>query len=70
MIWDFKKMFFDMLDEEINECIAEAKNEHIWALGSSTNEEATEHELNAERCRAYANFLTDVKRKLEECIVR
>lgn len=38
----------------VQELYAEARDEHILALGSRTNEEATEHEINADAYRILA----------------
>ena len=37
-----------------------ASNEHLWALGSNSNETAVMHEKNAEEHREFAMMLKDL----------
>lgn len=43
-----------------------ARNEHLWALGSDTSEEAAQHEYYADENRAFAMMLEDMAKKIEE----
>lgn len=45
-----------------------AKNHHIWALGSKTNEESVYYELLSDEHRAFANLCKNMARELEEKI--
>lgn len=39
-----------------------ASNEHVWALGADTSEQATMHEENAELHRELAEFYRKIKK--------
>ena len=41
-------------DASLDEIYADARNNHIWALGSSTSEESTEFEITADALRLIA----------------
>lgn len=43
-----------------------ASNEHLWALGSDTNEAAMLHEMNADENRAFAMMLEEMANEIEE----
>ena len=51
---------------EAEEHFTTAKNEHLCALGSPTNEASMLHELNADEHRAFANILKSMAIKIEE----
>lgn len=54
----------EMLQREIEDARGAAENEHIWALGSE-DEEATQHEENAEENLEYADMLEDALKALD-----
>ena len=41
-------------DMSVDELYEQARMEHLWALGSRDNEEATEHEITADAFRVLA----------------
>ena len=41
-----------------------ASNEHLWALGSDTEEAMTLHEINAAENMDFADMLTDMANKI------
>ena len=43
-----------------------ASNEHLWALGSDSNEMAIIHEKNAEEHRDFANMLKNFANNIQE----
>ena len=43
-----------------------ASNEHLWALGSDSNEMAVMHEQNAEEHRDFANMLKNFANNIQE----
>lgn len=43
-----------------------ASNEHLWALGSNSNETAVMHEKNAEEHRDFADMLKDFANNIQE----
>ena len=43
-----------------------ASNEHLWALGSDTEEAMMLHEINAVENMDFADILTDMANKIEE----
>lgn len=50
---------------EIEEVSVAASNEHLWALGSNTTEEATQHEMNADELRKYIQILNNLKENIK-----
>lgn len=60
------------LAERANEYGTEATNEHLWALGSKTNEEAIEHEMNSDIARknrtTLLNIIEEVSKQKVESI--
>lgn len=48
------------------ELYAEARDEHIWALGSRTTEEATEHEITADAYRILAREKEEAEQPTQE----
>ena len=46
-----------MLEAEIEEAFGSASNNHWWALGSETDEEAEMFEMNSDEWRDYAEKL-------------
>ena len=48
-----------------DEHIESAKNHHIWALGSKTDEESTYYELLSDEHRTFANMCKNMARELE-----
>ena len=55
------KLYRDGYKEHINE----ARNCHIWALGSNTNEESTQYELQCSKHRAFAKMCKEMAEKFE-----
>lgn len=47
----------EMLEAEIEEALGSASNNHLWALGSETDEEAEMFEMNSDEWRDYAEKL-------------
>lgn len=45
-----------------------ASNEHIWALGADTSEQATMHEENAELHRELAAFYRNLKQHPQQAL--
>jgi hypothetical protein len=60
-IW-LKELYLDAAKEHYGA----ARNEHLWALGSDTNEEAAQHECYADENRAFAMMLEDMANNIEE----
>lgn len=56
------QLYRDGYDEHIKA----AKNCHLWAMGSNTNEESLEYELQSDQHRAFANMCREMARRLEE----
>ena len=54
---NMKRWLKSLYRAEIDEALGAAKHEHICALGSDSTEIATNHERNADECRAYARIL-------------
>lgn len=55
----------ELLNAEAEEHACAASNEHIWAMGSDTPEDAEQHEQYAEENRQYALMLREMKVKLQ-----
>ena len=55
-----KMWLTNLLENEAEEALGAASNEHLWALGSDTMESATQHEMHADENREYANLLRDI----------
>lgn len=58
------------LAEKAREYGAQSANEHLWALGSKTNKEAIEHEMNSDIARKNRTTLLSIieevsKQKIE-----
>ena len=53
--------FADMITPAISDAKVGAENEHIWANGAGTPEEAEMHENNAEELKQYVKFLEVLK---------
>lgn len=64
-----KKWLKELLNDEADNALARAKNNHIWAMGSKTNEEATEHELIADELRGYAKALFIIWESIQEDVI-
>lgn len=60
-IW-LKNLYLDAAEQHYGA----ASNEHLWALGSDTDEEAAQHEYYADENRAFAMMLEDMAKKIEE----
>lgn len=60
---NMRQWLSDLIDAAIDDAEGGAKNEHLWALGSETNEASTMHEHNAEELKQYADVLRDIKRQ-------
>ena len=59
---------FASLDKLIEETFNNAKNNHIWALGSATQEESLEHEKIADKQYKRVRELKAIKTSLEEVL--
>lgn len=59
-IW-LKKLYLDAAEQHYSA----ASNEHLWALGSDTNEEAAQHEYYADENRAFAMMLEDMAHNIK-----
>lgn len=57
-----------MFLNEICEARSSANNEHLWALGSETDEESSAHERNAEELQRYIAILERMRGKINEFI--
>ena len=57
---------FDSLDDAIDNHFADARNKHVWALGSKTQEESLYYEDLADQQRRYGYKLMKIKNSLEE----
>ena len=64
-----KKWLKELLNDEADNALAQAKNNHIWAMGSKTNEEATKHELMADELRGYAKVLFIIWESIQEDVI-
>lgn len=53
------------LKQDAQEHYKQAKNHHIWAMGSRTNEEATQLEQLADEHRALAHMLENLANGIE-----
>lgn len=62
---NIKSWFISLIEEEMDDTLATARNEHLWAMGSDTTEEATQHENYADEHRLYYQFLAKIKEKVE-----
>lgn len=60
-IW-LKELYLDAAEAHLGA----ASNEHLWALGSDTDEQAMLHEMNADENRAFAIMLESMANKIEE----
>lgn len=54
----------NLLNKEIDGILVASRNEHLWALGSTTQEEAIMHESNSDELRKYVDVLNDIKTSL------
>ena len=59
---------FASLDKLIEETFNNAKNNHIWALGSATQEESLEHEKIVDKQYKLVRKLKAIKTSLEEAL--
>lgn len=57
---------YHALDGAINEHFADARNKHIWALGSKSQEESVYYEELAEQQRLHGHRLMGIKNALEQ----
>lgn len=65
LLTDNMRLWLDnLLDKEIDEILVAARNEHLWAVGSTTQEEAIMHENNADELRKYVDVLNNIKTSL------
>lgn len=60
--------FEQLFENEIEEAECAASNEHIWALGSDSQESAEQHEANADENREYIEYLKEALRQVREML--
>ena len=60
-IW-LKKLYLEAAEEHYGA----ASNEHLFAIGSDTDEAAMLHEMNADENRTFAMMLEDMAKKIFE----
>lgn len=60
------QFLLDVLDEAARDCAAESTNEHLWALGSNTNDEAILHEWTSGEARKNREILLRVSKEIKE----
>ena len=63
---DETRYLLDVLDDAAHECAAEASNEHLWALGSETNDETILHEWASDEARKNREILLRVSKEIKE----
>lgn len=63
---DETRYLLGVLDDATHECAAEASNEHLWALGSETNDEAILHECASDEARKNREILLRVSKEIKE----
>lgn len=57
---------YHALDDAIDEHFKDARNKHIWALGSKSQEESVYYEELAEQQRLHGHRLMGIKNALEQ----
>lgn len=57
---------YQALEDKIDELFKDARNKHIWALGSNSQEQSIYYEELAEQRRLYGHRLMGVKNALEK----
>ena len=54
---EIKELTAEMIDEEVDNTLCTARNEHLWALGAPTSEASEMHKDNEETLKEYAEIL-------------
>lgn len=65
MTENMKSWLNELYLSEADNHLETAKNEHLWALGSSTDEAVMLHEMNADEHRMFANMLKAMANNIE-----